>query len=171
VHFGVVLIAVALAASAAHGASATVRLRVGQSATVSGYKFTYVGATTSRSGQKTTVSAGVRVQKGGRDLGVYAPAVSTYPNSTEGIGTPSVRTGLREDVYLTLVSSPNQQGRVTLGVRINSMIVWLWIGGAVMAIGTVLALLPSLRRRPRPVADERSEPDAEPDAALEEVTA
>ena len=152
VHFGVVLIAVALAASAAHGASATVRLRVGESATVSGYKFTYVGAKTARSGQKTTVSAGVRVQKGDRDLGVYAPAVSTYPNSTEGIGTPSVRTGLREDVYLTLVSSPNQQGRVTLGIRINSMIVWLWIGGAVMAIGTVLALLPSLRRRPRPVA-------------------
>ena len=92
------------------------------------------------------------MQKGDRTLGVYAPAVSTYPNSTEGIGTPSVRTGLREDVYLTLVSSPNQQGRVTLGIRINSMIVWLWIGGAVMAIGTVLALLPSLRRRPRPVA-------------------
>ncbi len=171
VHFGVVLIAVALAASAAHGASATVRLRVGESATVSGYKFTYLGAKTARSGQKTTVSAGVRVQKGDRDLGVYAPAVSTYPNSTEGIGTPSVRTGLREDVYLTLVSSPNQQGRVTLGIRINSMIVWLWIGGAVMAIGTVLALLPSLRRRPRPVADDQSEPDAEPDAALEEVTA
>jgi len=171
VHFGVVLIAVALAASAAHGTSETVRLRVGESATVSGYTFTYVGAKTARSGQKTTVSVGVRVQKGDRDFGMYAPAVSTYPNSTEGIGTPSVHTGLREDVYLTLVSSPNQQGRVTLGIRINSMIVWLWIGGGVMAIGTVLALLPSLRRRPRPAVGERAEPDAEPDAALEEVTA
>ena len=140
VHFGVVLIAVALAASAAHGASQTVRLRVDESAVVSGYKFTYVGAKTAKSGQKTTVSVGVHVQKGDRDLGVYAPAVSTYPNSTEGIGTPSVHTGLREDVYLTLVSSPNQQGRVTLGIRINTMIVWLWIGGGVMAIGTVLAL-------------------------------
>ncbi len=171
VHFGVVLIAVALAASSAHGTSETVRLRLDESAKVGGYTFTYVGANTERSGQKTTVSAGVRVQKGERDLGVYAPAVSTYPNSTEGIGTPSVRTGLREDVYLTLVSSPNQQGRVTLGIRINSMIVWLWIGGAVMAIGTVLALLPSLRRRPRPAAGDRDAPESEPDAELEEVTA
>jgi len=171
VHFGVVLIAVALAASSAHGASKTVRLRVDESATVAGYKFTYVGATTEKSGQKTTVSVGVRVQKGDRDLGVYAPAVSTYPNSTEGIGTPSVHTGLREDVYLTLVSSPNQQGRVTLGIRINTMIVWLWIGGGVMAIGTVLALLPSLRRRPRREAGDPGDPDAEPVDELEEVTA
>ena len=34
--------------------------------------------------------------------GTYSPAISTYPNSTEGIGTPSVHTGLVEDVYLTL---------------------------------------------------------------------
>ena len=39
-------------------------------------------------------------------LGTYAPAISTYPNSTEGIGTPSVHTGLVDDVYLTLVSAP-----------------------------------------------------------------
>ena len=43
------------------------------------------------------------------DLGVYAPAVSTFPSSTDGIGTPSVRTGLLRDVYLTLVSSPNER--------------------------------------------------------------
>ena len=86
--------------------------------------------------------------KGDRVLGTYAPAISTYPNSTEGIGTPSVHTGVVEDVYLTLVSSPNAQSEITLGVRINPMIVWLWIGGAFMALGTILALAPRLRRRP-----------------------
>jgi cytochrome c-type biogenesis protein CcmF len=171
VHFGVVLIAVALAASSAHGTSRTVRLRVNEAATVSGYRFEYVGATTERSGQKTTVSAGIHIEKGARDLGVYAPAVSTYPNSTEGIGTPSVRTGLREDIYLTLVSSPNEQGRITLGVRINSMILWLWVGGAVMALGTVLALAPSLRRRPRRATADRVAPATEPAGELEEVGA
>ena len=33
------------------------------------------------------------------------------------IGTPSVRTGLLEDVYLTIVSSPNEQGRITIGMQ------------------------------------------------------
>jgi cytochrome c-type biogenesis protein CcmF len=171
VHLGVVLIAIALAASSAHGATRTVRLRVGEAASVSGYRLTYLGATTERSGQKTTVAARVRIQKGARDLGVYAPAVSTYPNATEGIGTPSVHTGVREDVYLTLTSSPNEQGRVTLTVRINTMIVWLWIGGAVMALGTVLALAPRLRRTRRPGARPRRTVEAEAAEQLEEVGA
>jgi cytochrome c-type biogenesis protein CcmF len=173
VHFGVVLIAVALAASSAHGSSETITLRQGQSTTVSGYRLTYLGTRTERSQQKTTVSAGIDLHKGTRNLGVYSPAISTYPNSSEGIGTPSVHTGVLEDVYLTLVSSPNNKGKIVLGVRINTMIVWIWIGGLVMALGTVLALSPRLRRRKPPSSRKRAPAEAEPtDAhALEQVTA
>jgi cytochrome c-type biogenesis protein CcmF len=82
---------------------------------------------------------------------VYAPAISTFPGTNEGIGTPSIRTGLLRDVYLTLVSSPTQQGRVTIGVAINAMVLWLWTGGLILALGTGVALSPRLRRRVRPV--------------------
>ena len=37
---------------------------------------------------------------------VYRPALSQYPGFGSLIGTPSVRTGLREDVYLTVVRLP-----------------------------------------------------------------
>jgi len=167
VHLGVVMIAVALAASSAYSTSSEVRLQKGAHTTVDGYTLTYLGSSTHHSAQKTTITARVRVEHGDRDLGVYTPAISTYPNSTEGIGTPSVRTGVREDVYLTLVSSPSGGGRITLGVRVNTMIVWLWIGGGVMALGTVLALAPRLRRTSRPAPGERDAPegDPEPDVA------
>jgi cytochrome c-type biogenesis protein CcmF len=158
VHFGVVLIAVVLAASSSYGANREVRLKRGQSAEVSGYTLTFLRMKVRPSAQKTTVSADVRVSRGSHNLGVYTPAISTFPNSTEGIGTPSVHTGLLEDVYLTLVSSPNDGGRITLGVRVNPMILWLWIGGAVMALGTMLALAPRLRRRPRTPARPESAP-------------
>ena len=145
---------------AAYGANRDVKLKKGESATVSGYTVTYLGSHTKATDQKTTVSADIRVEKGDRGLGTYSPAISTYPNSTEGIGTPSVHTGLVDDVYLTLVSSPNARREITLGVRINALIVWLWIGGAFMALGTILALAPrtatpspvDLVRRPRAVA-------------------
>jgi cytochrome c-type biogenesis protein CcmF len=157
VHFGVVLIAVVLAASSAYGANRTVRLAKGESATVSGYTITYLGSHTATSDQKTTVSADVKVTKGDRLLGTYAPAISTYPNSSDGIGTPSVHTGVLDDVYLTLVSTANAKGEIALGVRINPVIVWLWIGGAFMALGTILALAPRLRRRPRSLpSDDRA---------------
>jgi cytochrome c-type biogenesis protein CcmF len=156
VHVGVVLIAVALAASSSYSTRREVRLREGESATVRDYTVTYLDSDFDRSDQKTTVSARVRVERGSDDLGVYAPAISSFPNSTQGIGTPSVRTGLREDVYLTLVSSPNERGRITLGVAVNPLVLWLWIGGGVMALGTLIALAPSLRR-PREAFRRRSE--------------
>ena len=53
----------------------------------------------------------MRLERGGNDLGVYAPAISTFPNFNSGIGTPSVRTGMLQDVYLTLVSSPTRRAR------------------------------------------------------------
>jgi cytochrome c-type biogenesis protein CcmF len=153
VHVGVVIAAVAIASSSAYSTKREVRLAEGQSATVRGYTLTYAGSHSERSGQKNTVSADIRVRRSGDDLGTYAPAISTFPNASQGIGTPSVRTGFREDVYLTLVSSPNEQGRVTVGVAVNPMVLWLWVGGGVMAFGTLVALSPSLRRRTRPVPE------------------
>jgi len=147
VHTGVVAIAVVLAAGGSFGTKQEVRLTRGKSATVGGYRITYVDRRIHRSAQKNVVSVDLRVTHGGDDLGTYAPAISTFPNSTTGIGTPSVRTGVLEDVYLTLVSSPNQSGRITVGVQTQPLTLWLWIGGALMALGTIIALAPRVRRR------------------------
>jgi cytochrome c-type biogenesis protein CcmF len=165
VHVGVVLVAVSIAVSQSYTTKREVRLAQGSSTTVGGYRVTYLGSHTTTSGQKSTTSARVRIARGGSTLGDYAPAVSTFPNSNEGIGTPSVRTGLLNDVYLTLVSSPNERGRVTLGVQITPMALWLWLGGGVMGLGTIVALAPSLgrlRRGPRSV----DLLDAGPDGAV-----
>jgi cytochrome c-type biogenesis protein CcmF len=149
VHTGIVLIAVALAASSTYSTKRDVRIARGDSTVVAGYRVTYLGREVSATSQKRVVKARVRIERDGRDLGVYAPSVNIFPGSTNAIGTPSVRTGLREDVYLTLVSAPSGDaaGRVTIGVAVNPMVVWLWIGGGVVVLGTVLALVPGPRRR------------------------
>ncbi len=170
VHTGVVLIAIALASFGTFGSRREVRLERGQSATVSGYTVTFLGTSLDRSAQKTTKSARLRLAQGGDVLGVYAPSISTFPNSTQGIGTPSVRTGIREDVYLTLVSSLSESKQVTVVVAVNPMVLWLWIGGGVMAIGTVVALIP-VRRRDRATSDPAPAPAQPIELASEEVPA
>jgi cytochrome c-type biogenesis protein CcmF len=166
VHTGIVLIAVALAASSTYSTKREVRLTRGESATVAGYTVTYLGRDVDVDAQKRVVKARVRIEHDGDDLGVYAPAVNIFPNSTSAIGTPSVRTGFLRDVYLTLVSSPtNNGGRVTLGVAVNPMVVWLWIGGGVIVLGTALALVPGARRRKVPAVEptvESREPEPVP---------
>jgi cytochrome c-type biogenesis protein CcmF len=170
VHTGIVLIAVAIATSGAYSTKTNVHLTKGQSANVSGYTFTYLGSVTHRSAQKTSVQARVRISHDGNELGVYTPGISSFPNFNGGIGTPSIHTSLAKDIYLTLVSSPNQRGRVTIGIAIKPMLVWIWIGGAVVALGTVLALTPTLRRRRRPGAPAL-EPSPVEDTDFETVPA
>jgi cytochrome c-type biogenesis protein CcmF len=170
VHTGIVLIAVAIATSGAYSTKTDVHLTKGQSAKVSGYTFTYLGSVTHHSAQKTSVQARVRISQDGHEIGVYTPGISSFPNFNGGIGTPSIHTSLAKDIYLTLVSSPNQRGRVTIGVAIKPMLVWIWIGGGVVALGTLLALTPTLRRKRRAGAPVLEPPPAE-DADLESVPA
>jgi cytochrome c-type biogenesis protein CcmF len=78
--------------------------------------------------------------------------VTTYLQMGMTIGTPSVRTGLAKDVYLTIdgTNPPSPDAStVVLRVFVKPMILWLWIGGALMAIGTIMSAIPArLHRRP-----------------------
>ncbi|MGI9033615.1 MAG: heme lyase CcmF/NrfE family subunit [Acidimicrobiales bacterium] len=145
VHIGVVVLAVAFAASHSYGHRRQFRLEPGQTAQVAGHSVTYLGTTTTRHANKTTVAARVRID----GAKVYAPALNTFPFASQAIGTPSVRTSLVDDVYLTLVAAPEAgQAAAIVGVNVQPLIAWLWIGGVLMGLGTFLAAWPGRRRRP-----------------------
>jgi cytochrome c-type biogenesis protein CcmF len=144
VHLGVVVIAVAVAASLSYSESRELRLTPGQSAHLSGHTVTYLGTKTTSHANKTTSEARVRID-GGK---VYAPGLSQFPFATQAIGSPSVKSGVFEDVYLTLVAAPDSGlGAAVIGVRVQPLIAWLWTGGGIVALGTLLAAWPSDRRR------------------------
>jgi cytochrome c-type biogenesis protein CcmF len=143
VHLGVVVIAVALAASHSFGHRGQVSLGVGESARVAGHQVTLLSIPTVQHRNRTSIEAHVRV-----DGRVYVPAISNYPAFSEGIGTPSVHAGLRQDVYITLVAAPDRPGaRAVIGVIVQPLVTWLWIGGSIIALGTLLAAWPGQRRR------------------------
>lgn len=143
VHLGVVLIAIAFAMSSSYTLEREATLEPGEMVSVGAYDVTFVETNESTVDGKARLSARFALSDGGRDLGTYAPALTRYPNFTQLIGTPSVRTGLREDVYLSLLRAPTgDDTSVTVAVKVNPLIVWLWIGAGVMAIGTAIAAWP-----------------------------
>jgi cytochrome c-type biogenesis protein CcmF len=145
VHLGVVVIAVGFAASMSFVQRAEFRLTPGHSAHLRGHRVTYLGSATKKYANRTAVVASVRID-GDR---VFRPALSNYPFATQSIGTPSVRGGIFDDVYLTLVAAPSHGGgTAVIGVVVTPLVNWLWAGGGIMAVGTALALVPGRRRRP-----------------------
>ena len=146
VHIGVILIAVALAASNSYTHSATLTIGRGERVEWAGHSFEFVGVSTEVTARADVVMADVLLD----DKKVYAPAVTTYLQQGMTVPTPSVRTGLTSDVYLTIDGNDppaTDASEIVLRVFVKPMVLWLWIGGAVMAIGTVLSALPSGRSR------------------------
>ena len=145
VHIGVVIIAVALAASSSYDREQELTLRVGDTASLAGHELTYVGNRTIEADNKTSVRAQIRV-----DGQVYEPAINTFRGTEQSIGTPSVATGFRQDVFLSLVRAPEGDEGQTIGllVVVQPLVSWLWVGGLIMAMGTVLAAFPGRRRNP-----------------------
>jgi cytochrome c-type biogenesis protein CcmF len=145
VHLGVVLIAVAIATNGHYQREVEATFEPGETRAVGSHDITYLGTVVVQEENREATKARVRVD-GGQ---VYEPTLSRYPGFGRLIGTPSVKTGFTEDVYLTVTRLPDEGSEAaTLRVIIQPMALWLWVGGGVMAGGTVLAAWPGRRRRP-----------------------
>ena len=145
VHLGVIMIAVALVASNSYTRTATLDLEVGVAQDFAGHTFELQGVRGEVDADRTqAVVADVRLDGGA----VYTPAITKYVRQGIDVPTPSVRTGVVNDVYLSLERGAEVGAEsATIRASIKPLILWLWIGGAVMAIGTLLAAFPGSRRR------------------------
>ena len=161
VHAGVVLAAVAIAASSSYSVEGEATLEVGESFTVGSYTATLQGVIPERTPRRMSITAPVQLSQGDEVLGVYAPQLSFYPAATQAIGTPSVKTRALEDAYLVLASVNDARTQATIRLVVSPLVLWLWIAGGVMVAGAVLAAWPSRRRIGAPLsgglADERRE--------------
>ena len=75
------------------------------------------------------------------------PAKKFYPQEQSPIAYVDYRLGLREDVYLVLGDFARDGSQATVRLQVNRLVSWIWIGGLILTLGTVLALVPE-RRRP-----------------------
>ena len=145
VHLGVIVIGVALAASMSYMRQAEFDLEKGQTARIAGHEVEYLGSRTVELSNRIELVADIRID-GGQ---VYEPRLNRYRQSGQTVVTPSVRTGPTNDVMLSIVRAPGGQNP-TLGLRVTvqPLVVWLWVGGFVIALGTILAIFPGRRRNP-----------------------
>jgi cytochrome c-type biogenesis protein CcmF len=147
VHLGVIIVAVALAASNSYTRSATLRLDAAEPVEWGGYSFQLAGIREEIDDRTRVLTADVIVDDGA----TLNPAITTYLQIGTQVGTPSVRTGFAKDLYLTLEPGASD-GDTTATIRafVKPLVIWMWLGGAIMAAGTLLAAFPGKRQR-RPV--------------------
>ena len=147
VHIGVIMIAVAVTGSGAFKDLSEVTLKEGQSVEIQEYRLTYTGKETVTESHRASEIAKVTVSRGGSDIGVLEPKLNNYFRMGSVIGTPAVHNFLDEDLYLNLVNMNEDGSIVGLQVITQPLVLWLWVGGGVMMVGTLISAWPARRRK------------------------
>jgi cytochrome c-type biogenesis protein CcmF len=157
VHLGVLVMAVGVAVSSGLAIDRTVTLAPGESAEIGGYVVTHESLVVEPLADDARVTeTRATVRYAGAQSGSLDTALRDYPNSATAIATPAVRTSLLEDLYITLLAADPATEAVTLHLFVNPLVVWIWIGGAIVGVGAAFAIWPErLARRatvPEPAA-------------------
>jgi cytochrome c-type biogenesis protein CcmF len=147
VHVGLAVAAIGITASSTMARQTEVTLQRGATASFAGYQLRYEGMRTLRQPQRVVLVTDVRVDRDGSDLGRMVPSLNLYPSATEPIGTPSIRYGSLRDLYASVIGVDSGGEQATFRFFLNPGVSWLWAGGAVMAVGGLLAVWPGRRRR------------------------
>ena len=144
VHIGVIIIAVALAASNSYTRSATLALESGVPVEWGGRTFELDAVREASDDRTRALTADVLVDG---DV-VLTPAITRYLQIGMDVPTPSVDTGFVNDLYITLEpGAAAGDTEATIRAFVKPLIIWMWLGGAIMAVGTLLAAFPGRRQR------------------------
>jgi cytochrome c-type biogenesis protein CcmF len=152
VHLGIVILAIGIVVSTSYTKRNEVTLATGQSTIVDSQLVTFAGFHQVRDALEEATQLKVSVD--GHQL---RPAVTTFNGRGTTVGTPAIDSNLLRDVYVTFdavggngatsgaqVQSNLPAGSVVLGVTVEPLLSWLWIGGLVVGLGSAISFL---RRR------------------------
>jgi len=166
VHLGLIVAVVGVSWVSLSDRSSELAIGRGERVSVEGYELRLDGISSRVEPHRRVIVADVTVfdAGGGEEVVRLHPSLNLYPGSSEPIGTPSIRVGTPlnglSDLYLSLVSVDAQGAAFRFFV--NPGVGLLWLGGAVMALGGVVAAWPTRSRparalTPVEVEDRREE--------------
>jgi len=146
IHLGILLVTVGVTGSQAWSVQDELTLRRGESTGLAGYRVRFDGLAASEESNHFKVTGTFTVTNGrGRPL-VLTPAKKFYPRDQAPIAYVDYRLGLREDLYLVLGDFARDGSQATVKLQVNRLVSWIWLGGVVLTLGTVLAILPERRK-------------------------
>jgi cytochrome c-type biogenesis protein CcmF len=159
VHLGVVAIALAVLGSQLYHVERQVTLRPGETATVGGYTVQFAERREYADADRRVTEGVLAVRAGGRDAGWLYPSKSTYRGFEQQATTSvAIRTTPLEDLYVVL--NGWDSGSASFLLVVNPLVVWLWVGGGIVLVGTIFTMWP------RPVARAVRATQAAPEGAV-----
>ena len=145
VHLGIVLMMLGFA-GAGYRQTEQVLLTPGEDVEVGRFAVRLDRLSVTDDGRKEMHTAHVTVFEEGREVGSLYPGRWFYrKHEAEPTTEVAMRRTLAEDVYVVLAAYDMADQSASFQVTVNPLVNWIWLGFALLALGTGIALLPESR--------------------------
>jgi cytochrome c-type biogenesis protein CcmF len=153
-HVGIVIVAVAIAASSTGRIEREATLQDGGTLSIGQFTLRLGRVWAAEEPQRFVIGASVDVIEGGRVVDQLTPRLNFYRSSDQPIPTPAVRSRVAGDLYLSLMAFRPDGATATVRVILEPLVPWIWAGGGLICLAALFAAWPP-----------RAAPDTAPRAA------
>jgi len=142
VHLAVVLVALGITGEGLYKVERQATVQRGEGIAVGRYTVRWEGLSSEMAPDQERHVATVGVYLGDQRIGTLRPEYNLSYNVRQYRSEAAILGTLREDLYVAVAAIASDGRTVTFRVFLNPLMSWLWIGGAVMLVGTVIAFWP-----------------------------
>lgn len=158
VHLGVILFLLGITGSQGFQMkSDQTVLTLGEALTLNGFSLTFEELNVAKTQTKEEAQAILALTHNGRPQVQVRPVREFYFKNGQSWPRVAVHSSLARDVYVILLDYREVEQEVLIQMEVNPLVIWLWIGGGLMAMGGAVALA-ARSRRPREVAVQTVRP-------------
>lgn len=142
IHVGIVLMFLGFAGEG-YKVEEQVLLSPGQQVEVGRFVVRHEGISVRDDGQKQMITGRLRVFEEGEEIGMMYPARWFFrKHEQEPTTEVAIHRTISEDLYIVMAAFDMQDQTASFQVTVNPLVNWIWFGFGIMALGTVIALLP-----------------------------
>jgi len=142
VHFAVALMGLAIAFSQTYRLESEKTLYRGEAWEVGGVRMTFQGVRALDEGRRFAVEALLKTDR----FGEVRPRLHFYPQMNSPLPAPKVVYTPGNDYYFLLMDFDREKGEwASLRLIVTPLVFWMWVAGALMALGTLYILWPAAR--------------------------
>ncbi len=154
VHLGIILMVIGITGSTAYKRERLISLSPGQSVMLGSYLIQYEGfaietldAEPATYQSRVQYSTTLSILQDGSKVATLVPEKNYHwVLDTPWVTNVAIRSTLKEDLY-TVLASLEQDGLASFQLVISPLVIWIWIGGAVLVLGTLVAAWPGRREK------------------------
>jgi cytochrome c-type biogenesis protein CcmF len=146
-HFGVAVFIVGIGLTSIYSQEKDVRLAPGETLTLAGFDFKFHGVQRTRGVNYEASQGHVSVTRDGEPITELYPQKRVYRAQGMPMTEAGIDAGLSRDLFVALGEPLGNGGDWALRVYYKPFVRWIWLGGLLMALGGVLAIMDKRYRK------------------------